>query len=236
MMFVVQRRRVALMFVIVLLVMALLSLGAWRVLHAERAARDQSVSRISAEKDLLVSEITAVSEQREALSQRLVILERSAQVKSQAYAKVDSQLRELQRQILELKEDVAFYRGIVSGDPGGNRVHIQRLILEQEGDERDYRFRVVLTRGKQSDKVVDGVLLLSVDGNQDGEPVRLTLEELVTLPTAKLQFSFKHFQRLEGRIHLPERFVPKRVVIEVDIANSDTKPIRESFAWSVVNS
>ena len=236
MMFVVRRRQFAFLLFGFLMTIALLSMGAWWILHEQRRELEFAVSQISAERDNLARESRAVIEQREVLSRRLAIVERAAQVKSQAYAKVDAQLGELQRQILDLKEDVAFYRGIVSENKGGNRVRIQRLVIEQDGNERDYRFRVVLTRGKQDDKVVDGSLLLSVDGDRDGERMRLTLEQLAMFPVAKLQFSFKHFQRIEGRLHLPERFVPKRVVIQVDSANSDSKPIRESFAWSVVHS
>ena len=219
-----------------LMIMGLLGAGAWWFLRGERSEAETSVSRIIAERDRLESEKNAVIEQREELSRRVAILGRSAQVKSQAYANVATQLAELQREIFDLKEEVAFYRGIVSEDKGGVGVRIQRLVLEQDGDERDFRFRVVLTRGKQGDKVIAGTLQFSVDGDQDGVPVRLPLDLLAASPVAKLQFSFKHFQRLEGRLHLPERFIPKRVVIQIDTANSNTKPIRESFAWSIENS
>ena len=236
MMFIVRRRQFALIIVGFALVIALLGAGAWRILDNERAELESSVARGIAQRDHLAIENSVLIEQREGLSRRVVILERSSQVKGQAYAKVDAQLEDLQRQILDLKEDVAFYREIVSEDVRSDRVRIQRLVLERDGSERDYRFRVVLTRSKQDNKVIDGSLLLSVDGDRDGKRVRLTLEQLVTFPVAKLQFSFKHFQRIEGRLHLPEWFVPKRVVIQVNAENSDAKPVRESFAWSVVNS
>ena len=235
MIFVVRRGQIAWMIVCFVLGFALLGTVAWWILQQQRGELEMSISLISAKRDQMARENRALIKQREALSQRLAILERSAQVNSQAYSQVDTQLEQLQRQILDLKADVAFYRGIVSEDKGGNRVRIQRLVLEQDGNERDYRFRVVLTRGNLDDKVVNGILSLSVDGDQDGEPVRLALDQLVSFPMAGLRFSFKHFQRLKGRLLLPERFVPKRVVIQVDVANSDAKPIRESFAWSVAN-
>ncbi|MFT5447524.1 MAG: hypothetical protein ACI9DC_002699 [Gammaproteobacteria bacterium] len=236
MMFIVRRRQFALMMVGFVLLAALIGGGAWLTLRAERGELESSITRSAIEKARLLRENKTIKVQREVLSRRLAMLERSAQVKSRAYAQVDAQLNELQREILELKEDIAFYRGIVSEDSNGNRVQLQRLVLERDGGPQDYLFRLVLTRGKQDDKVTNGVLLLSVDGEQDGERVRLTLEQLSTFPVTKLQFSFKHFQRLEGRLHLPERFVPKRVVIKVELANSKTKPLRESFAWSVENS
>lgn len=236
MMFIVRRRQFALMMLGLVLLVALIGGGAWLTLRAERGELELTIARSVTEKGHLLRENKTLDEQREVLSRRLAMLERSAQVKSQAYAQVDAQLNELQREILELKEDVAFYREIVSEDSRGNGVQLQRLELEGDGGPRDYLFRVVLTRGKQDDKVVDGALMLSVDGEQEGERVRLTLGQLSPFPVTKLQFSFKHFQRLEGRLHLPERFVPKRVVIKVELANSKTKPLRESFAWSVENS
>ena len=133
-------------------------------------------------------------------------------------------------EILELKEDVVFYRGIVSEAKSDNRVRIQRLVLEQDGNERDYRFRVVLTRGKGDGMVVNSTLSIAADGDQDGERVRLTLAQLVTSSVAQLQFSFKHFQWLEGWLPLPGSFGPKRVMIQVNVADSDSKSIRGSFA------
>ena len=236
MMFVVRRRQLALILAGFLTFVVLLSAGAWWIVHKERAELKSSAASKAAEKGRLVREHEAVIEQREALSRRLVMLERAAQIKSQAYAKVDAQLEELQRNILDLKADLAFYRGIVSEDKRGNQVRIQRLVLERDGNDRDYRFRVVLTRGKQDNTTVEGALLISVDGERGGERVRLTLEQLVTAPVTKLQFKFKHFQRIEGRLHLPEWFTPKRVVVQTKATNPDIKSIRESFAWSVVNS
>ena len=134
------------------------------------------------------------------------------------------------RKILELKEDVVFYRGIVSEVKSDNHVRIQRLVLEQDGNERDYRFRVVLTRGKGDGMVVNSTLSIAADGDQDGERVRLTLAQLVTSSVAQLQFSFKHFQWLEGWLHLPGSFGPKRVMRQVNVADSDSKSIRGSFA------
>jgi hypothetical protein len=236
MILVMRRRHLLLMTAGVVFAVALLGTGAWWLVEQQRVELVISISQIGAERDRLARENSVVVNEREALSQRLAIVERSTQVKSYAYVQVDEQLEQLQRQVLDLKADVAFYKGIVSEDKGGSRVRIQRLVLEKDGGERDYRFRVVLTRGKQDDKLVRGALALSLDGEQDGEQVRLTLGQLATFPVAKLRFSFKHFQRLEGQLHLPERFVPKRVVIQVNVANSGSEPIRESFAWSIVNS
>jgi hypothetical protein len=145
MMFIVRRRHFALMVGGLVLLVALISGGAWLTLHAEREELESTIARAAIQKARLLRENKAIDEQREALSRQLAMLKRSAQVKSRAYSQVDAQLGELQREILELKEDVAFYRGIVSEDSKRNGVQLQRLVLERDGAPQDYLFRVVLT-------------------------------------------------------------------------------------------
>ncbi len=208
----------------------------WWVVEQERARIGETALTAQAERDALRRAKLALEEERLALARRVAILERARQVEAEAYARVDQQMTDLQDQILALKEEVTFYRGIVSEEAGNGDVRIQRFVVEREGTPQDYRFRLVLTRGMRSDKVVTGAVSLSVDGDRDGERVRLGLEELRPFPVAPLEYRFKHFQRLEGRLRLPERFVPKRVVVQVDGSSEGTKPVRETFQWPSMKS
>lgn len=247
MMYIIHRHQLRYVLAGLLTAVSVLGAYTWWILGQERVEVERVVvervevepqpdSAIAGERQRLTKANLALKSQREELASRLAILERQAQVKSEAYAKVDQHLVTLQREILKLKEDVAFYRGIVAGNSGINRVRIQHLVIEKNGDERDFRFRVVLTRDKQDDKVVEGTVMLSVDGDQDGLRVRLTLDQLVEFPVADLRFQFKHIQRVEGSLRLPEGFVPQRVLLQVHEQDSSAKPLRESFAWSVINS
>lgn len=233
---VVHRRRPYVAMLVALLLAAVLVASGWWLLERERGRASASVSGALAERDVLVRSRDALEAERKHLAQRVAILERARQVEAQAYSRVDRQLSALQEQILALKEEIAFYRGIVSEDAGSDDVRIQRFVVERDGTAQDYRFRLVLTRGMQGDKVTSGAVSVAVDGDRDGERVRLSLEELTPFPVGPLEYSFKHFQRLEGRMRLPDRFVPRRVVVQLNEAARGGRPLRETFQWPSMKS
>jgi hypothetical protein len=233
---VVHRRRPLVAVLAAMVLAAGLVASGWWLLERERGRALASVGGALAERDVLARSRDALEVERKQLAQRVAILERARQVEAQAYSRVDRQLAALQEQILALKEEIAFYRGIVGEDAGRDDVRIQRFVVERDGTGRDYRFRLVLTRGMGSDKVASGAVAVAVDGDRDGERVRLSLEELTPFPVGPLEYSFKHFQRLEGRMRLPDRFVPRRIVVQLDEAARGGRPVRESFQWPSMKS
>jgi hypothetical protein len=233
---VVHRRRPFAAVLAVSLLAAGLATGGWWALERERARISASVATALAERDTIAKAKSALEAERKTLVRRIAILERARQVEAQAYSRVDRQLAALQDQLLSLKEEIAFYRGIVSEDAGSDEVRIQRFVVEREGSGPDYRFRLVLTRGMRSDKVASGAVSVAVDGDRDGERVQLSLEELTPFPVGPLEYSFKHFQRIEGRLRLPDRFVPRRVVVQLDETAPGGRPLRETFQWPSMKS
>jgi len=228
---VVRRRRPLLTTLTVIAVGGLVAAGSWWFLDSERARARSAANELRQERDQLLAARDGLAREREGFARRLAILERERQVEESAYRRVGEELHTLQEEILRLEEELAFYRGIVADDSRGGGVRIQRFLVERDGQGRDFVFRLVLTRGIRSDNVASGAVTLAVDGDRSGEPLRLELQELSPLPAAPLSFSFRHFQRLEGRLRLPDDFNPRRVVVQVRAAESDERPLRRTFAW-----
>ena len=109
----------------------------------------------STDRDRLVSEVDELESQNRGLRERIALLERTGQVERKAYADVDEHLKDLEDEIFDLKEEVAFYRDIVSArrEKGLN---IQSLDILPVGTGSDYRYRLVLTKDMRNDKVVTG--------------------------------------------------------------------------------
>jgi hypothetical protein len=228
---VVRRRRPLLTSLSILLVAAGIGVGGWWWLEGERSLARFELRELRQEHAALQRSHGALVREREALARRLAIVERERQVEQSAYRRVDAELEALHAEILGLKEDLAFYRGIVADESAGDGVRIQRFVVEPEGLPGDYVFRLVLTRGMRSDNVARGIVSLSIDGDHDGEPRRLGLTELSPLAASPLSFRFRHFQRIEGLFRLPERFTPRRVVIEVEVGEDEAEPLRRTYAW-----
>ena len=182
------------------------------------------------ERRLLQERIRSLSTERERLTGTLVGLERQRQVERQAETEIGLHLRQLEDEMSILKQEVSFYRGILSGDRGRGFVVESFSATPGDGD-RSYRFRIVLTHDSKDHKVMEGFVGFSVDGEVGGKPAHLTLRELTGRDDPGFEFRFRLFQQVEGVLELSDHFIPRVVNIEISGADGDVSGIRRSFDW-----
>ena len=196
----------------------------------DKVVLTDDLARLEREGERLQQANRGLVEDNDSLRKRVMVLERAQQVERTAYREVDGRLRELQDAVLALKEEVAFYRAIVSsGESKG--LAVQAFVVDRDGRERGYRFQVVLTRSTKNDKVVKGTVALSVTGEHGGQSRKLSLDELSGPEASPLAFQFKYFQRLEGRLTLPDGFVPQRVYVQVSAPGEHPARLERAFDW-----
>lgn len=205
--------------------------GGYYLSEHNQETRDQQVARLEMQRKSMLRENQQLSEENDDLKARVAILERSKQIDSKAYADLDIYLKQLQGEILELREEVAFYRGIVSSNETKG-VLIHTFIVEREGSTDAYRYSLVLTRNMRNDRLVTGTVNLSVSGEMHGDLKQLSLKEVSDSDSPELKFRFKHFQRLEGRMTLPKGFVPHRVYVKVQTRGKRATDAEKTFDWS----
>jgi hypothetical protein len=154
-------------------------------------------------------------------------------VDKKSYADVEKTLADLQAQVLKHREELTFYRGIVSPEDGIGGLRIQRFQVLTGGVENHYRLRLVLVQSMRQDTVVSGAVTIEIEGVRANKPVQLTLSEAggETRADGQVPFQFRYFQNLEQKVTLPEGFEPKAVNVEVRSAK--LSPVRESFPWQV---
>jgi hypothetical protein len=138
---------------------------------------------------------------------------------------------------LKHREQLAFYRGIVSPEDGIGGLRIQRFQVLPGAGEHQYRLRLVLVQSMRQEAVVSGAAVVQIEGVRDNKPEQLALTNAIAQPGAnaradgQLPFNFRYFQNLEQDIVLPEGFEPRAVNVEVRSAR--LQPVRESYPWRV---
>ena len=186
--------------------------------------------------EALNARIAALTAENDRLRQRIAVLETSLQVDHEAYDKVEDTLTELQSEIQAQREELAFYRGIVSPPDGATGLQIKEFELSRRAQASRYRMRLVLVQASRHDRRVSGVVSLSVDGAEGGLPVSYALADLAPGSDEPIDFSFRYFQDLEQDLVLPQGFVPDRVNVEVSTRGRRAKVIRRSFDWTAQKS
>jgi len=172
------------------------------------------------------------------LREATAVLKKSADIDKKAYSDVDDTLKNLQAEILELKGQVAFYRGIVSPTQNAAGLNITSFKLNKLGAAVDssYHFKLVLTQVKQNDRMIRGKANITINGLLNGEPKELDVSGLMGKARQDLNLRFKYFQTIEGDVVLPDGFVPSRVLVDLQPVGRGQTAISQTYDWLEVQS
>ena len=192
-------------------------------------------------KSELTARVLNLEEENAELRSQLALFEASREVDRVAYRQVEDSLSDLQDEIQKQREDLGFYKGIVSPEDGVSGLKIQSFRIRQGGDQNRYRIRLVLVQAMKHDRPIAGVVDLLLNGAREGRPVTYRLMDLSPTYDGKgglegetqIAFDFKYFQDFEHDVLIPDGLVPERVDIEVQPRGRTAQEIRESFFWRV---
>ncbi|MCW8955558.1 MAG: hypothetical protein OQL09_01645, partial [Gammaproteobacteria bacterium] len=145
---------------------------------------------------------------------------------------VNKTLGEAQAQIMEMKEELTFYRSIVTPNKSKRSIVVKKVQLVAESAGR-YKYKVVLIQDGRQDVAVRGLVEFSFEGEQaDGTVVRFDLPAVSVQKTTKRQkFGFKYFQNFEGSIRMPDNFTPTTMFVSVLPSSSRVPKAEEVLAW-----
>ncbi len=168
----------------------------------------------------------------ETLREEKAVLERAAQIERKAYNELDISIKILQAEILEHKEELAFYRGIVSPKDSSSGLYLQNFFLSQNGETRSYRYKVVLTQVLKNSRLVTGKVKLQFEGLLGGESKMLELKKVTAKKVRDLNYRFKYFQNIEGLVEFPEGFSLLRVKVQILPRGRQRDMIEKTIEWS----
>lgn len=170
------------------------------------------------------------------LRERATIVEGGREIDRQAYKQVETSLKDLQAEILDLRKENAFYRSIVSPTKAGagQGLKVQSVKFDSKGPAGEYRYKLVLAQTSQTSKPSRGQILLVIQGTQNGAAKRLNMAELTKAKTG-LRYNFKNFQSLEGDIKLPKDFAPAKLLVRVISDGKTPAQFDRTFDWPEVS-
>ncbi|NHC60747.1 DUF6776 family protein [Paenalcaligenes suwonensis] len=150
------------------------------------------------------------------------------QVEQGAIKGLEDELQKMQQEKSRLGEQLAFYETLLPPGPQGT-ISIRAFDVEMVGPL--LRYKVLLQRSMVNGKPFDGAIYFTAEGQQDGKPATITLEEATAelpegqepesthgVPTAgKTQFplSFEQFNRDQGWLVVPDGFEIRSLTMSV---------------------
>jgi hypothetical protein len=216
-----------------IIVLLILIISGWTLFDYGRFLAGYDSRDAGSEINALLQTQKHLEKRIESLREEKAVLERAAQIERKAYNELDTTLKVLQAEILEHKEELAFYRGIVSPKDSSSGLYLQNFFLSQNGDTRSYRYKVVLTQVLKNSRLVTGKVKLQFDGLLDGESKLLDLKDVTLKKKRDLDYRFKYFQNVEGVVEFPEGFSLLRVNVQILPRGSERDMIEKTIEWSI---
>ncbi len=140
--------------------------------------------------------------------------ESSLQIERSTQKQLSRQVKSLELENAALKQDLAFFEGLMPSSELGDDVgvKIDQLRIEPDGALGDYRYRMlVVNNGGRQVRELKGSLQLVVKVQQGGKDAMITVPSEAESNPQRFRFEIKHFHRLEGVFSVPPGAVIKGV-------------------------
>jgi len=161
--------------------------------------KDQ-IEKLRAERDQFSTIVNAAENQ--------LNIERSAQKQLAAQVKI------LEADNIKLKEDLAFFDSLLPNTIGTQGISIRRFKIDLVTPTQ-VRYRLLIMQGGKGERDFIGDLQFTATLSQGGKNVILSFPERNSAEAKKLTLAFRHYQRVEGNLTIPEGSSVKLIQVRV---------------------
>jgi len=170
------------------------------------------------------------------LVEELAKARRNSAIDSTASKEVQISLTAKENEIRELKEELSFYKSVVSPQGQEKGLNINSFSLQPSpGNSQLVKFQLVLTQIGNNNKAAKGMVLVRLQGKEGEEPKTLEWWDIRSESNAgRPGFDFKYFQRLDEHILIPSNFTAENILIKVLPESEKLSSIQQSYSWQAI--
>lgn len=178
--------------------------------------------------DGLESTISSLEEENNRLKGSLARAERTLQMDQAAYGELNQSLKQSSAEIAKLREDLNFYRNIISPANKKEGLRIQSLNIDKAAEKNSFKYKLVLIQALKHDHLVRGQARMEVSGLQAGKSAKL---KFPLKNEKKIGVHFRYFQEFSGELKLPRNFEPKDIKVSVVTRGRNAVTVERSYSW-----
>jgi hypothetical protein len=155
-------------------------------------------------------QIEKLSSERDQYSTTSNSAESQLNIERSAQKQLAVQVKALELENIRLKEDLAFFESLLPNATGPMGISIRRLKIDQVAPGQ-LRYRLLIMQGGAGERAFQGTLQLALTVVQAGNSAMIVFPEANSNEPDKFKLGFRHYQRVEGVLHLPEGALVKTV-------------------------
>ncbi len=180
----------------------------------------------------LLSSNKELEKQNEELDKQVLKLERLADVDNGTSIRLQNEIKLLQDQVFNLRRELTFYKGIITGSSYSRGLNIQGLHIETTRKQTFFKYKLVLTN-IGSDSITEVTIDMSVEGNDKSGFRTLSSGDMIPGAELKRKIKIRNFERIEGHFSFPNGFEPLRVLVDLQQHNKEKLRLHRTFEWHV---
>jgi len=196
-------------------------------------AADSTITLLKRQVAVLQKQVDELEAERIKLREKAVVSGRASQIDREAARAVGEEMKYAQEERLKMEEELVFLRGIISNKSDKKSLRIRDFKLQSSEAQNVFKYSFTVSQVLNSKEDTKGELFITVKGVQEGNKRSLTLAALTEEKSESLKVAFKHFQKFEGLLRLPEGFVANTMIIDIKPSKKKLPRLNETFKWSV---
>lgn len=158
--------------------------------------------------------------------------DRKLQIEQATQRDLAKSMQILQDENAHLKEDIAFFRKLMSADKNDSGPSIYRVKVENSVLPGEYRYSLLLLQGGQREKEFQGKVQLLVNLQQDGKKSVITLPSTDGKDAHTFNLNFKFYQRVEGTFQVAPKTQVRNIQVRVFENNSPQPKLMQTVSIS----
>ncbi len=167
-----------------------------------------------------------------ALESEAAVLRTQSAVNRAALDQLRNDLSNRDSEISDLETNLSFFRSLMVSGKLAAGLGLQPLELIDLGDGRNFEFRIIVQQQAKEHNLVKGTLTVSVFGSREGQFESHTLSSLSEdLNEDVIPFRFRYFQKIRGRLKIPEGFVPQGIDAIARSSSPNRATVQKKWPW-----
>lgn len=154
--------------------------------------------------------------------------EGSLEIERTTQQQLSRQVHVLEGENVRLREDLAAFEQLSSGENQSGGLSIGRLRVEQTAMGGEYRYTMmVMYRPQQKSHEFNGLVNLLISVQQGGRDVIIRIPELAEPVADKHKVTVRHFRKIEGTFTVPTGSIVRKVEVRL-IQGGEVKASRQA--------
>lgn len=171
---------------------------------------------LSAEIEQLRAQLREAEAERSHLTATVTALEAQIKVERAAQEQLAKQTGELSTEASRLREDLAFFESLLPARANASGIQIRSFRMQPDGTPEAMRYRLLVQQAGKPERDFVGAVQMQVNYVRDGRSQSMQLPDPAVPESRRaLELSFRHYQRVEGTLSLPEGASAKSVVVRI---------------------